>query len=652
MKLKLFLTSFLILFLELALIRFIPAHIKLVGYFTNLILLGTFLGLGLGLLLVSKRSTYLPLFPLLLALLFGFVTFSQTQVNVISTNVIFFTTMSGEAAFKLEPKIILPIIYLLVALVFIPLSQHLGRLFKKLPPLTAYSVDIVGALFGIILFSIFSALSLPPFLWFTVISAAFLYLCVSRRFLSLIVLALVTLTAFWIDRDSLWSPYYRLELIPFTSGYGININGIPHQYISDYREREAFYSAPFDLVKNPSYRTALIIGPGTGADVATLLGRHPQIESIDAVDINPTIVSLGKKLHPNRPYADPRVRIHITDGRNFLQNSPQKYDLVVFALPDSLVLTSGTGHIRLESFLFTQEAFQLVKNHLNENGLFVMYNFYRQTWLIDKLSLTLKTVFAESPYVIAYGDINKAATLLAGPKTVDVTPDLKPKTAIEPLSLPTDDWPFLYLRQHFIPPFYWRFLGVILLLSVIAIAFVVRGQKFHFDWQFFFLGAGFMLLETKHLVTFGLLFGTTWLVNSLVFAAILTSVLLANLTVSRFRPKTIRPFYLALFAVLGLNYLIPPSLFFSFPLIPRYIAASIFYFSPIFLANLIFAQLFKGVKDSPLSFGSNLLGALFGGLTEYLALITGYKFLLLLVIAFYGLSLLPLPKKLWLGPSI
>ncbi|MBI4034953.1 MAG: hypothetical protein HY381_00970, partial [Candidatus Chisholmbacteria bacterium] len=59
LKTNLFLTSFLILFLELALIRFIPAHIKLVGYFTNLILLGTFLGLGLGLLLVPKRSAYL-----------------------------------------------------------------------------------------------------------------------------------------------------------------------------------------------------------------------------------------------------------------------------------------------------------------------------------------------------------------------------------------------------------------------------------------------------------------------------------------------------------------------------------------------------------------------------------------------------------------
>ncbi|MBI4035191.1 MAG: spermidine synthase, partial [Candidatus Chisholmbacteria bacterium] len=643
--------SFLILFLELALIRFIPAHIKLVGYFTNLILLGTFLGLGLGLLLVPKRSAYLPLFPLLLALLLGFVIFSQTQVDVTSSNVIFFTTKSGNTAFKLEPNIILPIIYLLVTLVFIPLSQHLGRLFKKLPPLTAYSVDITGALFGIILFSTLSALSLPPPIWFAIITIAFLSITTWYRLLSLFILAAIILITALTNRTSLWSPYYRLEVVPFTSGYGININGIPHQFISDYAKREALYFAPFDLVKNPSYRKALIIGPGTGADVATLLGEHPQIEQVDAVDINPTVVSLGQKLHPNRPYADPRVRIHITDGRNFLQNSPQKYDLIVFGLPDSLILTSGTGHIRLESFLFTQEAFELVKNHLTDTGLFVMYNFYRQNWLIDKLALTLKIVFDQPIYVLSYGDINKTAILMAGPKTVDVTSDIKPRTSIEPLPIATDDWPFPYLRLHFIPPFYLRFLSIILLISLFAVFLATRVQKFYFDWKFFFLGAGFMLLETKHLVTFGLLFGTTWLVNSLVFAAILTSVLLANLTVSRFRPKNIWPFYVTLFLILIANYLLPPAIFFPLPLAIRYIAASVFYFSPIFLANLIFAQLFKQVKNSPLSFGSNLLGALFGGLTEYLALITGYKFLLLLIIGFYALSLIPLPQKLWIGSS-
>src|SRR5262249_46468603 len=101
----------------------------------------------------------------------------------------------------------------------------------------------------------------------------------------------------------------------------------------------------------------------------------------------------------------------------------------------------------------------------------------------------------------------------------------------------TDDWPFLYLRGRLIPD---TTLRAVILMGAIGLIMVylflpkdrnvpVRGLRI--DWRMFFLGAGFLLLETKAVVEFALLFGSTWLVNALVFTAVLVLILLANLYV-------------------------------------------------------------------------------------------------------------------------
>ena len=94
-------------------------------------------------------------------------------------------------------------------------------------------------------------------------------------------------------------------------------------------------------------------------------------------DIKPDNILLG---------ADKRVKMHTNDGRAFLESTGRKYDLVLFALPDSLTLVSGASQIRLESFLFTQEALASVREHLKPKGAFAMYNYYRERWLIDRLA--------------------------------------------------------------------------------------------------------------------------------------------------------------------------------------------------------------------------------------------------------------------------
>ncbi len=671
MKARLFLVSFLILFLELALIRFIPANIRLIGYFSNLILLGTFLGMGLGILLSRHRFNLLFFFPLMLLVLTAIVIYFKVDVNIRSADAIFFKPVI-EKTTVLETEYILPIIFLLVALTFIPLSTLLGQLFTKFKPLAAYSIDILGSLAGIAVFSVLSFLSAPPFFWFLIVSLVFSGLILTDQRIQydkigsqvkliacLIAAALVVFVVLLTSAENTtWSPYYKITVSQDNAFldnpiYTLNANNIVHQYIGSYKTSSPlyytpFYFAPYQSKFQPDFKNVLIIGGGSGIDVAVALGFNPNISHIDAVEIDPKIYEFGKKLNPDHPYDDPRVSVHINDGRNFLQTTNQKYDLIIFALTDSLTLSANTSNIRLESFLYTTDSFRLAREHLTGDGAFVLYNFYRENWLIEKLALMSQEVFGYPPYMKSYGDVGKAAVIMTGPKILDLekSGQLKPFIATEKLPPAQDDWPFLYIKNRTIPFFYLKFMAIVGFIAVLLIfltQFKQKGAKL--DFRFFFLGAGFLLLETKSLVTFGLLFGTTWLINSLVFSAILLFVLLANLISIKYKVKT-SWLFLGLFGLLILNILVPPAFFANFTLPIKLILASIFYFTPVFLANLIFSQTFKDSQRSDISLASNLLGAVLGGLFEYAALAIGYQMLGVFIALFYALALLKLKKTL------
>ncbi|MBE0697877.1 MAG: spermidine synthase, partial [Anaerolineaceae bacterium] len=181
--------------------------------------------------------------------------------------------------------------------------------------------------------------------------------------------------------------------------------------------------------------------------------------------------------------------------------------------------------------------------------------------------------------------------------------------------LATDDWPFVYLPQRALPSIYILGLGMVLLIALVLLGLAApRGTLRRFDWHFFFLGAAFMLLETRSLVTFALLFGSTWMVNSLVFFAILTSVLLAIFFNARFKIRRVGPLYGLLFGILLLNFVIPQQslLGISAPWL-RYTLASLLAFVPIFLANIVFSRSFRDTEAADIAFGSNLLGSMVGG---------------------------------------
>ena len=80
-----------------------------------------------------------------------------------------------------------------------------------------------------------------------------------------------------------------------------------------------------------------------------------------------------------------------------MERTNNTYDLIIFALPDSLTLLAGQSALRLESYLFTEQACEAARDHLAPGGTFSMYNFYREQWLADRLAGTLTGVFGNRP---------------------------------------------------------------------------------------------------------------------------------------------------------------------------------------------------------------------------------------------------------------
>ena len=655
-----FFVSFTILFFELLCIRWIPSYVRYLSYFNNFLLMASFLGIGLGMLSVRRQRFWFPPFPVLVALLVVIIAKTEFTLLIDSTQVLYFGIADQQSALA-ENFLVLPIIFGMVTLCFIPLSRAFGKLFTQLNPLTAYTYDIIGSLAGIAAFSAMSYFSLPPLAWFSILGILLLLLSAKRTVLFVaIVLAATLIEVGQLQAGAYWSPYYKIILRPARyNGYIVDVNGTGHQEMIPWQYKEPFYKEVYRIFGSGSFHHALILGAGTGSDTALALAHG--VNSITAVEIDPTIYQLGAKLNPDKPYSNPHVHVVINDGRSFLQNTTDHYDLIVFALPDSLTLTSNNTSLRLESFLLTQDALVAARSHLTSNGLVVLYNYYRQDWLVQKLSDMVGNAFHQQPLVTTYGGTGRAAAIMAGPRLATL-PDGEfgmyheqpvpansrnlsiigqgyfPLTSATPA---TDDWPFLYLQDRSFPTIYILGLAMVAFYALIGImSFAPRKTLRRFDWHMFFLGMAFMLLEVKSLTTFSLLFGSTWLVNSLVFFAILSSVLLAIVVNRHFKFKQISVFYLLLFGILLVNILLPPNaLLLSNPIL-RYILASALAFTPVFLANIIFTNSFRDSETADIAFASNLLGIMVGSAMEYFSMVFGYRLLLIPVILFYAFALL------------
>ena len=714
----LFLVSFLILFFELAAIRFFASTVVFLTFFTNIVLLACFLGMSVGLLAARTGRDFvrmaLPIATLAVAAAIATHWAYWHWADALTVTVGNQATSPGLIYFGTEYRPadpthwVIPIwaigavFFALIALSFVGLGQAMGRAFDAIPDrVVAYSIDIAGSLTGIASFALMSYLQLAPAVWFVPVIALMLYFAGWRKpaqlgaAVVLFALALVgSQRAGGVGSGQyvFWSPYYKIGFAPFARV--ISTNDIGHQEMIPIGKAGAAYALPYLLNRDAgaaAFENVMIIGAGSGNDVAAAL--QAGVKHVDAVEIDPRIQELGRWLHPNRPYADQRVSVHLDDGRSFARHTSDKYDLAVYALVDSLVLHSGYSSLRLENFLFTREAFEDVKHVLAPGGVFVIYNYFRQGWVIGRLARMAEDVFGQKPLVfnlpyraeIKPGDNQKDqwTVLIAGADAsrlgaireqfrqhesfwlsgvpqlakdlngFTATPEQRGFIRVAPARVdppsdglaPSDDWPHLYLREARIP---WAPIGegmvAIAVLSIAILLIFAPPRRVRPNAQMFFLGAGFMLLETKAVVHMALLFGSTWIVNSVVFFAILVMILCGNLYVLKRKPQRLAPYYALLIAALLVNALVPMNAFLGLSPIARTLSSCLVVFVPVFFAGVIFASVFARSRAPDVDLGSNVAGIILGGLSEQLSLVLGFNHLLFVAILFYVLSALLRPR--------
>jgi hypothetical protein len=637
---RLVLLSFVMLFVELALIRWAGSNVLYLSYFSNFVLLGSFLGIGIGFLRARSKRDLFPYAPVALAALVAFVRFFPVEIRTSGSDLLFFGIVKRSG----PPRyVVLTVVFIAVTAAMAFVGEGVARAFAKFNALDAYRLDLIGSIAGIVGFSALAFLHAPPVVWGSVVAVALLVLYLPRVGVVQIagLLALVAiLGAESFAAGTSWSPYYKIEVKQDANLHSpiVSVNGVPHQAILPISGKvPIIYTKVYDRVANTDLADVLIVGAGTGNDVAFALSRGAK--RIDAVEIDPRLHQIGKELHPNHPFSDPRVHSHIDDGRAFLQRTHRHYDLILFALPDSITLVAGQSSLRLESYLFTKEALEAARDHLKPNGAFGMYNYYEQRWLIDRYAGTLNEVYGRPPCIDDQGGTGFHLAFLEAAKTdAALRCDATWVTQTHPVPKPaTDDHPFPYLRTRTIPAFYLAAIALILLASLLMVRFAAgpfRPMARYTD--LFFMGAAFLLLETMYVVRFALFFGTTWFVNALVFAGVLLSVLLAVEVSKRVTFRRPAALYLVLVAFLAVAFVVPPSWVLSLALPLRFLVAVSLAFAPIFMANLVFTQRFKDAGSSTVAFGANLLGAMFGGILEYGALVVGYRALLIVAAVLYG----------------
>ncbi|MFH1428128.1 MAG: hypothetical protein ABIH39_00110 [Candidatus Margulisiibacteriota bacterium] len=640
---NLFLISFIVLFLELFSIRFLSSTIFIVGFFTNLILVSSFLGLGVGMFWADRKPliNYFPLV-LLTYFLFAFVFERVAFTAPLGTGEIFHDYYVKGVPFYF----VIIFAYIINAILFIPLGQLFAKYFKCFPSLTAYSINIAGNLIGILAFSLLAYLQTPPQVWF-VFLFLFLFFVIKEKRLLLphagILIILLLLITYW--NNSFWSPYYRIDVNKISTnsnqGYVYNVNKSYHQFCFDFKDKSllknktvnAFFNTYFRPYKIISPDDVLIIGAGSGNDVQAALMSGAG--SVTAVEIDPFILNHGKHNHPNLPYQDPRVKAVNNDGRVFLENNQKKFDFVSFGYIDSHILFSTLSSLRLESNLYTRECFERVASHLKPAGIFSVTFGPTEEWFKGKIFQALKNTFHMPVYEST--DENDFTIFITGPGLGSVNPNkLNKYFAVADYAYTppaTDNWPFAYLKDKKLSMPYIIILGFMLISPFLFL--VRKGEKLKIDIPFLLMGAGFLLLETKSVSEFSLLFGSTWVVNSVVFFSILATILIVNLVVARDVVKKISPIFILLFLSLLICYFIPlRSLMFS-SLIIRILSISFVVSLPIFFVAFIFPYFLKRSTNSISAFSSNLIGTVLGGVLEYTSILFDMKALYVLVFVIY-----------------
>jgi hypothetical protein len=671
-RLQLIGLSFLALFLELMLIRWVPSSVRLVAYFANLMLISSFLGLGLGALVRSRNWRLFRFFPLMLLISVSFIQLCQSVLlpsSMTEFRYIFFPT--SQEFFN---YFVLIAIFILNVLVFVPIGERIGELFHAMPALKAYSWDLGGSLAGTIFFGLFSFFAFSPLLGMMLVVLLYLILSEGKNIFRSVIAFLVLFVIFFANFDSraIWSPYhyitahrqdgsildvadvsptFRTEKDP--EPYTVRVNQDFYQQhrtidLERFSKNTAIaeetarwrtnYFLPYHFKKNPGHVAVLGAGGGTDVEAAILNGAS----AVDAVDIDPALVALSRKINASGIYDDARVNFINDDGRAFLQRTAEKYDLIVFGMLDSQALFSSLSNVRLDGFIYTVESMRTAFSRLDEDGMMsVTFSMPGNGWLGRKLIDMVTEATGEEPVVY----LEKGGIILLSFRDPPVTypSEIENYTRATEfdewdVAIPTDDWPYLYLIRKGINSDYLVVISTLLVFSIFSVFFLTPKGAGKNNRHFFFLGLGFLLLQTKSITDCSLYFGATWLVTTLVVAGVLIMVLLANFVADKFIQEFRMAFYLPLVLSLLVIFLVPTDVILGLPFGVRMIWVVFAVPLPVFFAGLIFSTTFKTSQNPSANLGANLIGATIGGFLEYLGMAIGHNYLVLIIVGAYLLS--------------
>ena len=411
------------MFLELLLIRWISSEIRIFAYFKNFVLIACFLGFGLGCHL-SRLPINLTvmLFPLLVlaaicelpvASLRNYVDSITPLVGGISG-----VDIWGVPSLPLNSHTLLVVpaallfvvpMFGLIALVFVPIGQLVGWYLENATNgITAYTVNVLGSLAGIVLYTGLCFLSQPPAILvpargrnagLAVLETALAALDVGRR-----------VSALRGDlgvrngrgpactgrpiRNSRSGPCATVARSCHTSSRPTGA-GTSRSWISGRSLR------PLTPSGSPTPRSS---GTRTTCRITSILlrrrcwywGRAPEMTSaaalrngagrVVAVEIDPLILDLGRQLHFEKPYDSPRAHVVVDDARSYVQNSSDRFDLIVFSLLDSHTTSSYYSNIRIDNYVYTLEALRATRKLLKPDGLMIIKFQVNTPWIAGRLA--------------------------------------------------------------------------------------------------------------------------------------------------------------------------------------------------------------------------------------------------------------------------
>jgi spermidine synthase len=671
---RLFLATFTLLFIELVYIRYLGTELPTVGFFKNLILIACFLGFGVGLGSGIARERALGLFvwaalgPPLLVRIATLIGLDRAPYSGFGDEAILLGGQSVAAAISG-----LALSFVVVVLPMIFLGALVGCYFNLFQnSLRAYGWDILGSLAGTAAFALLCSFSLPPEAWFAAGVALVIVLLVSERALigrarvaryALIALVPIVLSSSLFGGESIWTPYYKLSVFPMSysdgevTGHGLRVNNTWFQRSFDvslldraeeveeeaHAARRLRFVAPF-LFAEPE--RVLVLGSGLGNDTASALFHGA--ESVHAVDIDPMVSTLSERYHPNQPYSDERVEMIVDDARHFLTISDERFDLILFGVLEARSLFSQFANLRLDNYVYTREAMAQAKAHLAPGGVLWLNMWVPKLWVLEKFKRLLTELFGDSLVVLRGTgsnhfsfvgcvdcDFSRLDEVLARAGAVERLGPLAPTQ--ERVTIPTDDWPYIFYRASTLPTPYLLLLATLIGIALVPLRLTFK-ELFHLDWGFFFLGAAFLLVETSAVTRMALVAGTTWVVNSAVFAGILIFVYLSNQMVLRFELRAWKPAFAGLGAALLLAWVFPFASLLALPNTAAIAAGAAVLTLPLFFSGVVFSIFFRDAAVASRALASNLFGAILGGLAEYTSMLWGNRSMTLVAFALYAIA--------------